>query len=829
MAANNFFLSRTKSDSANTWFTRELLYRNMIWLLGSLQLFLCNYVVCLFAMAINFFARFLVEGYGKAERCCEIDGFREELTNFLFQCHEDVFEVFGIGVEKTQSSPLMEAISDVDREKKKNEGGALLMEVPSAFQKDTEKEGGETESSVSMEVCSDNHEDENKSEGETDFCVSMEVHSDSHEIKEKKKETESIISEVHVDETEKFVSQKVQFVYTENGNKKETKSESSSISMNVHCDLPESKKEGETESLVSMTDQSDSHENEEKGGKSSVLIEVQSQHKGEGEISCVLMEANSATTTQKYEHVSGKDIRGFIEEPTSMRFTFQEFFVGPNVPVMIYNNAKIISQKQESSQHPKEEEAESTQENWFLGCNNSQKGIEAVSVTAAREERAEESGKERSNQEPENKPRGKAEEWKKMMEELENEVGSEWRMEWEHDDIVEQLKIELRNARQGGLSTIIEEQEEEEDEEEEDEEEEEREGETGHAEEAGDHNLQNNEENEEHKDQMVEIEEVYQIYEDKMRKLDALNYQTMHGLGLLQLKESAKSSFKGMKPLISQNLWRRKEAKTPLMKLVQELQRDLEVVYVGQVCLSWDILCWLHKKALQIKQHYYQSQAHHPPHFNAAAGEFQLFQVLLQRFIENEAFQVPRTINFVKNRCVIRNLLQVPPIRDDSAKEKNITKGGEEDFVVSIARLAEIIKESIWLFWRFVRADKEDGNLILKVSQQNRNDPKDPAISDLVKDIRAHLHKKEKKLKDLVRTRNCIVRKFQKHQQQQEDQLNHEQLLAQVELKLVSRILNLSKLRKEHLIWCNEKLKRIKFVMKKKEVVVEPSFLLFPC
>ncbi|XP_054825373.1 uncharacterized protein LOC129322928 [Prosopis cineraria] len=806
MATKNVFLFKTQFDSINTWFLKELLHKNMIWLLGSLRLFLCNYVVCLFGVILNFVSSFHVGGDGKTERYCEIDGFREELTNFLFQNHEDVFEDLGIGGEKTQSSLLIEDIfSDVDDEKEKVEGGTLLMEGYREFQ-------------------------ENKKEEETESSVSMEVHSDSHEINEKKTETEIIVPEDHFDEAEKCVSQEVQFDQPEDGKKKETKSESS-ISLNVHCDLPGNKKEGEIESPVSMEAHFDIEENEGKEeSKSSVLMEVQSHHlEGEErETSCVLMEANSATTTQKYQYVSDRDISGFLEEPTSMRFTFQEFFVGPNVPVISDNNAKIISQKQETS--------EQTQANKLLGCNNnSQKGLESESLIAARGEISEESGKpeekERSYEEQDQMVHreNKAEEWRKMMEQLEHEVGNEWRMEWEHDDVVEQLKIELRNARQGGLSTIIEEQEEDDD----DDEEEEEEGETGeteHAEEVGDQNLQNNQENEELKDQMDELEEVYQIYEEKMRKLDILNYQTMHGLGLLQLKDSAKSSFKGLKPLISQSLWPRKEPKSsPLMKLVQELQRDLEVVYVGQVCLSWEMLCWLHKKALQlIKQFQNHSSQVAPPQFNVAAGEFQLFQVLLQRFVENEAFQGPRTLNFVKNRCVIRNLLQVPAIRDDSAKERNITKGDQE-YVVSSARLAEIIKESMRLFWKFVRADKEDVNLILKVSQPTRTVPsRDPAIFDLVKDIRAHLHKKEKKLKDLVRSGNCIVRKFQKHQQQ-EDQLNHEQLLAQVELKLVSRVLNMSKLRKEHIIWCNEKLRRIKFVMKKKKVVVEPSFLLFPC
>lgn len=262
---------------------------------------------------------------------------------------------------------------------------------------------------------------------------------------------------------------------------------------------------------------------------------------------------------------------------------------------------------------------------------------------------------------------------------------------------------------------------------------------------------------------------VWLVYLSYVLNLGVIKVEVWIGIGLLQLKDPLKSSFPGMKPLISHNIWPRKEAKSPLVKLVEELQRDLEMVYVGQVCLSWEILCWQHKKALQLKHLHYHSHSQ----YNEAADEFQLFQVLMQRFIENESFQGPRTHNFVKNRCVIPNLLQVPPIRgkqsgtwtyvyiqlfqinfpysfiallwlvwhaDDSVKVKNMVKGDEE-YAVCSERLAEIIKESMWLFWKFVRADKDDGNLILRVSHQTRTHLKDPVLSDLAKDIRFHLHK----------------------------------------------------------------------------------------
>lgn len=142
-------------------------------------------------------------------------------------------------------------------------------------------------------------------------------------------------------------------------------------------------------------------------------------------------------------------------------------------------------------------------------------------------------------------------------------------------------------------------------------------------------------------------------------------------VGLIQLKDPLKlismpkSTTPGAKPVISQNLWPRKASKItndPLLKFVHELHRDLELVYVGQVCLSWEILCWQHKKAQELQQ----CDSQQPHRYNLVAGEFQLFQVLLQRFIENEPFQGPRIQNYVKNRCVIRNLLQVPAIKGET-------------------------------------------------------------------------------------------------------------------------------------------------------------------
>lgn len=83
---------------------------------------------------------------------------------------------------------------------------------------------------------------------------------------------------------------------------------------------------------------------------------------------------------------------------------------------------------------------------------------------------------------------------------------------------------------------------------------------------------------------------------------------------------------------------------------------------------------------------------------------------------------------------------------------------------------------------------------------------------------------KEKKLKDIFRSGNCILKRLQKHQ---EDGIDHHYFFSQVDMKLVSRVLNMSRITTDQLVWCHSKLSQVSFVNRKMHV--EPSFLLFPC
>ena len=80
---------------------------------------------------------------------------------------------------------------------------------------------------------------------------------------------------------------------------------------------------------------------------------------------------------------------------------------------------------------------------------------------------------------------------------------------------------------------------------------------------------------------------------------------------------------------------------------------------------------------------------------------------------------------------------------DDSMKDKKMMTKDEED-VVSSERLAGIIRESMYIFCNFARADKHDtnGSTFFKLPHQSKpTHLKDPSTSHLFTNIQTQLHK----------------------------------------------------------------------------------------
>lgn len=132
---------------------------------------------------------------------------------------------------------------------------------------------------------------------------------------------------------------------------------------------------------------------------------------------------------------------------------------------------------------------------------------------------------EDQHEDEETKPRNCTEQSAEEIGSQEGKSGSnsneenEDELPWEHEDIIEQLKMEMRNVRNRGLPTILEE-------------------ETECTEMVENLKLKplKIDEKLEYKDQMAELQKVYKSYAERMRKLDILNNQTMHAIGKFNIK-----------------------------------------------------------------------------------------------------------------------------------------------------------------------------------------------------------------------------------------------------------------------------------------------------
>ncbi|PAN12371.1 hypothetical protein PAHAL_2G263700 [Panicum hallii] len=396
--------------------------------------------------------------------------------------------------------------------------------------------------------------------------------------------------------------------------------------------------------------------------------------------------------------------------------------------------------------------------------------------------------------------------WKDLTEEEEDELESLW----EHQDLIEQLKLELKKVRSIGLPTILEESE------------------TPKAP-MEDLKPWRIDAKFLREDPMDELNKFYKSYRERMRKFDILCYQKMYAIDFLQLRgpQQSANSLKSLSPtmtsILSHNFRssRRRSPEDPSERFLKELRYDLEMVYVGQMCLSWEFLRWQYEQARDLPE----SDPYHSHQYNQVAGEFQQFQVVVQRFVEDESFKGPRLPNYINNRCVLRNLLQVPVIKEDSLKDR-MEDQRKGNHVITSEELEEIMEEAMHILWEFIKADKVETTptSVLKGLSSTHVELQDPSDHDLMAHIHAALQKKEKRLKDLLRTGNCIVKKFKKPK---EDRSNQNLFFSQVDMKLVARVLRMPRITSEQLQWCKAKLDKIIPVDRK--IHREASFLLFPC
>ncbi|KAM2585167.1 hypothetical protein TB2_046068 [Malus domestica] len=310
---------------------------------------------------------------------------------------------------------------------------------------------------------------------------------------------------------------------------------------------------------------------------------------------------------------------------------------------------------------------------------------------------------------------------------------------------------------------------------------------------------------------------VYDKYWERMLFFERMSAQHLNGTGKrciqTPMTPSPRSASKKLtSPFRCLSLKKIEEPDDETEHLQQpenDLYQDIETSYVGQLCLSWEAL---HCQYTQLNQ-LIACQPENPNSYNHSAQQFQQFQVLLQRYIENEPFEEGhRAEIYARTQRLLPNLLRVPNIQGP------IQKGNEEelDSVVHAPDLIKIIETSILTFQLFLKMDKKKPSSVLNLFG-NQNQAATP-----LQQIQSSLEKKWMKLKELQKRRKGWKKKSWP-QLQEDVQL----LFSLIDAKVLSRTLRMVRISKEQLFWCEEKMKKLDLVDGK--LWRDPSPTLFPC
>jgi hypothetical protein len=116
--------------------------------------------------------------------------------------------------------------------------------------------------------------------------------------------------------------------------------------------------------------------------------------------------------------------------------------------------------------------------------------------------------------------------------------------------------------------------------------------------------------------------------------------------------------------------------------------QTLETAYVAHVSLSWEALhCTYVHLSLIVA-----AQPDNPTTYSCAAQAFQQFQVLLQRFIENEPFEHGTRVEiYARSRSLLSKLLQVPTFQGKIIWVMLLTF-----FIINVAYTIKMCSSGLW-------------------------------------------------------------------------------------------------------------------------------------
>ncbi|XP_057951964.1 uncharacterized protein LOC131146395 [Malania oleifera] len=285
---------------------------------------------------------------------------------------------------------------------------------------------------------------------------------------------------------------------------------------------------------------------------------------------------------------------------------------------------------------------------------------------------------------------------------------------------------------------------------------------------------------------------VFQKYDDEMAFLDRISAQKLHETELLRSIQVCPRSISEriVHKLATRNKSSSNSSHNPY--------NELEAAYVAQICLTWEALNWNYKNFQSKRASRCEFDPGCPAH---VAQQFQQFQVLLQRYIENEPYEHGRRpLIYARMRKVAPKLLLVPEYRD-SVEDEQKEDGCRSR--ISSASFLVILEDGIRTFMNFLKAERDTHHQLLKVFFNKRNITVsvDPTLLLLMKKANK---KKKLKLKDLRRARKCI----RKRRLNEEEEM--EILMGLIDLKVVSRVLRMADLSEEQLQWCEQKMNKVR-------------------
>ncbi|XP_010524333.1 PREDICTED: uncharacterized protein LOC104802424 isoform X2 [Tarenaya hassleriana] len=289
------------------------------------------------------------------------------------------------------------------------------------------------------------------------------------------------------------------------------------------------------------------------------------------------------------------------------------------------------------------------------------------------------------------------------------------------------------------------------------------------------------------RDPIDENDEVYEQYSKRMRWYDILNQDRTLGLSMIMNQKTARN--------LNSSSW----DKTAEKRLRESVERDLELVYVAQSCLSWEALRHQYMKIREMAE-----SADSGGGFSSdLCGDLQRFQVLLERFLEDERCdrrrRRRRVMRFVQRRFELMSFFQVPKI---SGHRREGGKGGG----VGAGEALRAIERCTQVFHEFVKSDVQKP-CWWGLHVPSRVEVEDPRDIKLFLSLSDSLHKEQllkKKKKNTQQGKNKSTMGGFGEQQE-------EMMMMEIELKIVRRVLQMPLISSSHLKWCQHKLDSIHF------------------